>query len=536
MTQGDDGVQRDGATQVDPAMTAVAASLYSARIMMVDDEPITLDVVQAYLEDAGYSNFVTLSEPAEAVAVVGSDRPDALLLDLMMPGVSGFDILKEIRADPRFQYLPVIVLTSSTDSETKLRALEMGATDFLAKPVDASELVLRLRNTLAAKAYQDRLSSLDRLTGLYNRQTFGDHIDWALRLAQRHGRIGALLHINIDRFKKINEALGPALGDEFLRAVALRLEIGVRDSDVIARIGEENVQPRLSRLGGDEFAVLLVEVDKTDRVAAIAARFMKAMNAPFVIGGHEVFMTCSIGIAVYPDDGTERDVLVQRAASALRAAKAQGGNTYSFYSASLNDRALHTLNLHSQLHQAVARGELRLYLQPKIDCATGAIAAAEALVRWIHPTRGFVSPGEFIPLAEETGLIIEIGDWILHESCRQIQAWLAAGIAPRTIAVNISGRQFGHRGFLESVRAILEQYPFDRDYLQFELTETILMGDAQENIQLLNDIKALGVRLSLDYFGTAYSSLSYLTRYPLDELKIDQSFVRDLHTEGKGNT
>ena len=515
---------------------ADAEILNSSTVMMVDDEPITLDVVQAYLEEAGYQKFVTISEPAKAMDLFASEKPDVLLLDLMMPVVSGFDILKDIRSHPKFQHIPVIVLTSSTDSETKLKALEMGATDFLAKPVDASELVLRLRNTLAAKAYLDQLASFDRLTGLYNRQTFGDHIDWTLRLAQRQGRTGALLNINIDRFKKINEALGPALGDEFLQAVARRLEQCVRGSDTIARIDVDTAVPRLSRLGGDEFAVLLVEVDKTERVMTIARRFLELMATPFHIGGHEVFMTCSIGISVFPNDGMERDALVQRAAVALKFAKTSGGNTYCFYSSDLNDRSLHILNLHSELHKATARQEFRLFYQPKIDTRTEALAGAEALVRWKHPQRGFVSPGEFIPLAEETGLIVEIGAWILGEACRQIREWLAAGLVPPTVAVNISGRQFTNKDFLSALEATLQNNPFDRAYLQLELTESILMGDAQENIKLLNKIKDLGLKLSLDDFGTGYSSLSYLSRYPIDELKIDQSFVRDFGAQGKDNS
>ena len=515
---------------------ADAGNLNSATVMMVDDEPITLDVVQAYLEEAGYQKFVNTSEPAEAMDLVASEDPDVLLLDLMMPKVSGFDILKDLRSNPKFQYLPVIVLTSSTDSETKLKALEMGATDFLAKPVDPSELVLRLRNTLAAKAYLDRLASFDRLTGLYNRQKFGDHIDWTLRLAQRQGRTGALLHINIDRFKKINEALGPALGDEFLQAVSKRLEQGVRGADTIARIGTDAAVPRLSRLGGDEFAVLLVEVDKSDRVAAIARRFMEMMASALHIGGHEVFMTCSVGISVFPDDGFERDTLVQCAAIALKFAKGQGGNTYCFYSTDLNDRSLQTLNLHSELHKATGRGEFRLFYQPKIDTRTKMLAGAEALLRWQHPQRGFVSPGEFIPLAEETGLIIEIGAWVVNEACRQITTWLADGLAPPTIAVNISGRQFANKDFLPTLEATLQDNPFDRAYLQLELTESILMGDVQGNTEILNKIKGLGLKLSLDDFGTGYSSLSYLTRYPIDELKIDQSFVRNFGAEGKDNS
>ncbi len=515
---------------------ADAEMLKSATVMMVDDEPITLDVVQAYLEDAGYQKFVTVSEPAQAMDLVASEKPDVMLLDLMMPGVSGYDILAAIRADAKFAHIPVIVLTSSTDSETKLKALELGATDLLAKPVDPSELVLRLRNTLAAKAYLDRLASFDRLTGLYNRQMFGEHMDWTLRLAQRHGKSGALLHINVDHFRKVNEALGPALGDEFLQAIARRLEEGVRGSDSLARIEEDAAAPRLSRLGGDEFAVLLVEVDKSDSVVRVASRFLTRMAEAFYIGGHEVFVTCSIGIAVFPEDGVERDTLVQEAAVALKHAKQQGGNTHCFYSAELNDRSLHRLSLSSALHNASGRGEFQLFYQPKIDTRTRALAGAEALVRWKHPARGFVSPAEFIPLAEESGLIVGIGAWILGEACRQVEAWQAAGLRAPTIAVNISGRQFAHKDFLDLLAGLLQRPAFDPQYLQLEITESILMGDIQGNIKTLNAIQALGLRLSLDDFGTGYSSLSYLRYFPINELKIDQSFVKDIGAAGKDNS
>ncbi len=518
-------------------MRAETELLSSATVMMVDDEPITLDIVQAYLEGAGYRKFVTVSEPADAMGLVESEKPDVLLLDLMMPVVSGFDILKSIRSDRRFQHIPVIVLTSSTDSETKLKALELGATDLLAKPVDPSELVLRMRNTLAAKAYLDRLASFDRLTGLYNRHMFGEHMDWTLRLAQRQGRSGALLHINIDRFRKVNEALGPALGDEFLQAIARRLEQGVRDSDTLARLdGGDMMLPRLSRLGGDEFAVLLVEVDKTESVIAVASRFLQIMTKAYHIGGHELFVTCSIGIAVFPGDGMDHDTLVQRASVALKYAKQQGGNIHCFYSAELNDRSLHRLSLNSALHNAAARGEFQLFYQPKIDTRTKKLAGAEALVRWNHPQRGFISPGEFIPLAEETGVIVEIGAWVLDEACRQIQAWRVAGLPAPTVAVNISGRQFAHKDFLSVLARLVQRDAFDARHLQLEITESILMGDIQGNIQTMSEIQKLGLKLSLDDFGTGYSSLSYLRYFPINELKIDQSFVRDIGAAGKDNS
>jgi diguanylate cyclase (GGDEF)-like protein len=509
---------------------------HAAKVMMVDDEPITTEVLQAFLEEAGYRQFIACSEPASAMDLLVSERPDVVLLDLMMPVVSGFDILQRIRSDAKFSRLPVIVLTSSTDAATKLRALELGANDFLAKPVDSSELILRLRNTLAAKAYVDRLAYVDQLTGLYNREMFADHLDRMLRLAKRHNRPAALLHINIDRFRTVNEALGPGFGDELLQATAKRLEQGIRTSDTLARVGEQTVVPSLSRIGGDEFSVLLVELDKIERSAAIAQRLLEMMAVPFHVGGHDLFMTCSIGISVFPDDGLEWDALVKHAAVALRAAKQRGGNAHCFYSAELNDRSLQLLNLQGELRKSIERNELRVFYQPKIDTSTRRLVGAEALVRWEHPQRGFVSPGEFIPLAEETGLIVEIGAWVFSEACRQITAWQAEGLVPPIVAVNVSGREFSEKNFAAGIREILQRIQVDPRFLKVELTESMLMGDAKGNVQILQQLKALTLQLSIDDFGTGYSSLSYLRRFPIDELKIDQSFVNDIDAVGNDNS
>ncbi|MCC6472604.1 MAG: diguanylate cyclase, partial [Burkholderiales bacterium] len=302
-----------------------------AVIMMVDDEPTTLDVLQSFLEDAGYSRFVSTSDSAGAMALVASEQPDVVLLDLMMPQVSGFEILAAIRAEARLRQTPVIVLTSSTDAQTKLRALELGATDFLAKPVDSSELALRLRNILAAKAYLDRLTHFDALTGLRNRQMFLEQFDQALRQWSRYGGSGAVLHIDIDRFKQFNEAFGQALADQMLKEVATRLEACVRSSDPVARIGDEAGAPSLSRLGGDEFAVLLTQVERAENTIIVAKRLLDAVGAPFDIGGRERFVSCSIGISVFPGDSTDRETLLQNAAAALVQAKKRGGNSYAFH-------------------------------------------------------------------------------------------------------------------------------------------------------------------------------------------------------------
>ena len=518
---------------------SLAETLASATVMMVDDEPITLDIVQAYLEDAGYRNFVTVSEPETVLPILVSKMPDVLLLDLVMPGMSGFDILRQLRADNRLAHIPVIVLTSSTDAQDKLTALELGASDFLAKPVDASELVLRLKNTLAAKAYLDRLASVDTLTGLYNRKIFAEQLGKALRLTQQTQGTGAMLHFNIDRFRKINEALGPAMGDELLRQIAQRLTqvVGVtKAAESMSVKGMGGVERGLSRLGGDEFAVLLTGLEKPDQVGNISQRFLDMLARVFNVGGHELFMTCSVGISVFPLDGTDPETLLQRAGVALKAAKSQGGNTYSFYAENLNDRALHSLSLQSDMHNAISRNEYRLFYQPKIDAATGKLVGAEALIRWEHPKRGFVMPSDFIPLAEETGMIVELGAWVVREACRQIIEWMADGYTPPTVAVNISGRQFAHRDFLSTVQGILDEYPFDRSYLQFEITESILMGDIQKNINIMSRIREMGMELALDDFGTGFSSLSYLRRFPINVLKVDQSFVREIGEEGKDDS
>ncbi len=513
----------------DPQRTGTQSDsriLRTAKVMMVDDEPITLEVVRAFLEDAGYRNFIVTSEPKEAMDLVASERPDVVLLDLVMPEVSGFDILKAMRADATFRHIPVIMLTSASDAATKLQALELGATDFLGKPVDPSELILRTRNTLAAKAYVDRVTYFDSLTGLHNRQMFVDHMDWTLRQVERYNRAGALLHINIDRFKNINDALGPALGDQLLKAIARRFSECIRTSDTLGQIDDKRTLPSLSRLGSDEFAVLLGQIDKTESAAIVAQRLIQAMTPPFNIGGRDIFATCSIGIAVFPADGKERDAVLQRAAIALHVAKQRGGNTHCYFSKDLNDRSLQYLSLQTDLRRAIDRNEFQLFYQPKIDTRSRQLVGAEALLRWNHPERGMVGPFEFIPVAEETGLIVPIGAWVIEEACRQITAWQKNGLAPVKISVNVSGRQFRENNFLATVRGALGQSAVDPEYLQIELTESILMQNASENIRILGQLKDLGLRLSIDDFGTGYSSLSYLGQFPLDELKIDRSFLK----------
>jgi len=509
--------------------------LRSSTVMMVDDDPIMLEVVQTYLEEAGYTSFVTTSEPGQAMELFQQRRPDILLLDLMMPGVSGFDILAQIRAHEEFRYTPVIILTAESEPKAKLKALELGATDLLTKPVDPSELRLRLRNALAFKAYQDRLADFDALTGLPNRRKFHQAVDAALKGTQQ-SRACALLHVDLDRFKQINDTLGHRVGDKLLCAVAQLLDRTLCDAEATGWPGsrEPEYKAALSRLGGNGFTALLPNLHnlkKVDTAGSVARRLMTAFAEPFHIEGHELFVTASIGIAVSPTDGQDAETLLNHAEMAMYQAKQRGRKTYEFFSGEMNAHALERLTLENQLRRAVERNEFVLYYQPKVSIDSGRIIGAEALVRWKHPELGIVSPAKFIPIAEETGLIVEIGQWVLRSACAQVQAWAKLGLPPLSVSVNVSGAQFKQRKVWHAVRGALAHSALPPEQLVLELTESVLMENATDSIEMLNELKEMGLKLAVDDFGTGYSSLTYLKRFPLDQLKVDRSFVSGLPEE-----
>jgi diguanylate cyclase (GGDEF)-like protein len=504
-----------------------------ALVMMVDDEPLMLELVQGFLEDAGYCSFVTTSDPSEAVRLLQERRPDILLLDLSMPTVSGFEILAQVRAHEELRYLPVIILTAEHGPDAKLRALKLGATDFLTKPVDSSELQLRLRNALAFKAYQDRLADFDALTGLPNRRKFLSDANTKLTSAMLRSHGCALLYIDLDRFKQINDTLGHHVGDRLLCAVSQRLERSL--SDIAKSSGSANskleVNVVIARAGGNGFAALLPNLhnlEKVDIAGSIARRILATFNEPFEVEGNELFVTGSIGLAISPMDGTDAASLLKHAEMGMYQAKKRGRNCFEFFSVEMNVHASERLTLENQLRRAVEREELVLFYQPKVEVASGRITGAEALVRWKHPELGYVTPAKFIPIAEETGLIVEIGQWVLRTACAQTQTWIQQGLPPLTVSVNVSGAQFKQGKVWHAVQGALAHSGLPAQHLVLELTETMLMDNASENIEMLHELKEIGVALSVDDFGTGYSSLSYLSRFPLDELKIDRSFVKDL--------
>lgn len=371
----------------------------------------------------------------------------------------------------------------------------------------------------AAEATICQLAYFDSLTGLPNRALLQDRLNQSLARAQRECTPLALLYLDLDRFKDINDTLGHENGDLFLQTVAQRLQGCVRKSDTLAR------------LGGDEFVILL-GCTKDERNVAFIAEHLRALLAPPIrLGDQDLFPTSSIGIALYPHDGETGELLLKHAELAMYAAKQQGKNTHQFFSAEMHLRAQERRDLEGKLRRALQNDEFFLVYQPQIDLRSGRMFGVEALLRWRHPVDGMISPAKFIPVAEETGLILPLGEWVLRAACAQNQAWLAAGQPPLQMAVNFSGHQVRQKGVAALVGRVLRETGLAPNYLELELTESSLMENAQETIRTLVELKALGIQLSVDDFGTGYSSLSYLKHFPIDRLKIDQSFTRDIEED-----
>jgi diguanylate cyclase (GGDEF)-like protein len=630
------------------------------RVLVVDDDPVIRMLVAEALAAIGIETQEAESGE-QALAAIRNDLPDLVLLDVDMPGMDGFETCSAIRAGPVGNEIPVMIATGLTDAQTMERAFDVGASDFIKKPIDWQVFQHRVRFLMRAYgAFADlkqavcelelskkrlanaqRLSKLgdwewqpeademlwsaavfeileiepgpgassyaafmgaihsedragvekavrvsvcehkpwvlehrivtrggeerivrqqaevtsgpdgavqtvtgtiqdvteqreneerihflayyDRLTALPNREMLEKHLHRVLHRANQSSKTVALLCLDIDRFERVNDTLGREMGDEFLRAFALRLEECVRTTDFVAYIQGE-IEP-VSRLGGDEFTVVLDHVRSEADAAVAARRILDCIAEPFTVAGHSLVMSASIGIAVFPRDGSDVETLLRSADTAMHHAKKRDQGSSHFFDAALNERAARNLALENALRVAIEAEELTLHYQPKFQSSTGEMIGAEALARWHSAELGDISPGEFIPVAEDVGLIGKLGEWALRQTCRQISAWRDDGFDPVSIAVNVSSLQVRSGNLVATVRRLLEEYAVDPGLMEIEITESALLDGSDAVVAELTGLKNLGLTVALDDFGTGYSSLSYLTRFPIDVIKLDGSFV-----------
>lgn len=510
-----------------------------AHILVIDDDPLIRRLVAKTLQNEGMQTTVAASGD-EGLALFKEHGADAILLDVIMPnGLDGYTTCTQIREQSAGQHIPILMMTGLEDLDSINRAFEAGATDFISKPINIPLLGHRIRYILrAAQTTQSLLDSekrlhhmayFDNLTDLPNRTFFQEHLRIMIALAHRHQQKLGVLFLDIDGFKRINDTLGHLMGDQVLQETSNRLRKCLRASDAFTRMGtppQDGIS--LARLGGDEFTVLLSSIERNEDAATVAERIRKSLAEPYILGHQEVYTTTSIGISIFPIDGESELELLKNADLAMYYAKRVGGNAYRYFSIHMTDAAKRRLLLDNQLHKALERDELELHYQPQFDLTTGQYCGVEALLRWNCQELGRISPAEFIPLAEDNGLIIQIGEWVLREACLQAKSWQDQNVLLTRMAVNVSGKQLLHKAFPLLVATVLAETGLNPDALELEVTESALIFEEDSVLEVLQALKQIGVQLSIDDFGTGYSSLSRLMNFPIDCLKIDQSFIRDL--------
>jgi diguanylate cyclase (GGDEF)-like protein/PAS domain S-box-containing protein len=629
-------------------------NLQQARLLVVDDNEMNRDMLARRLARKGYDIRVTESA-RQLLERVKQEQIDLVLLDIEMPEVSGLDALKTLRETYSSIELPIIMVTAKDQSDDVVKALDLGANDYVTKPIDFPVALARIgtqlshkraqealreseeRYALAARGANDglwdwnladnvvyfsarwkamlgfqdneigtnpeewleRIHDADRdrvkeeiathqkrltphfesehrmlhkdgtfrwmlsrglavhdalgtplrmagsqtditegkvsdpLTGLPNRLLFIDRLGRLIKHGKRRkDYVFAVLFLDLDGFKMINDSLGHLIGDQLLLAVATRLEKSLRSSDTVARLGQGFT---MARLGGDEFTVLLDDLKDPSDASRAAERLMKELTAPFIIAGKEVFTSVSIGIALSSPNYEEPEDMLRDADTAMYRAKSSGKARFEVFDADMRASLMARLQLETDLRRALEREEFQNFYQPIVSLSSGQIVGFEALLRWHHPTRGMVSPGEFIPVAEETGLIRELGWWNLREACRQMTEWRAqyTDYSELTVSVNLSAKQFLQPNLVDDIRKLLQELRLPPRTLKLEITESTVMGDPAAAVEMLQQIKALGISLAIDDFGTGYSSLSYLHRFPLDTLKIDRSFISGMKEGGE---
>ncbi len=634
-------------------MKEISNEIQGRTILIVDDTPANLAIAVNYLEDFKF-NVLVAQDGQEGIERAGLMHPDLILLDVMMPGIDGFETCRRLKAGLGTRDIPVIFMTALSDLGDKVKAFEAGGVDYVTKPFQVEEVLARINAHLLLRVAQQQLaiqnsrlkasevryrrlfeaakdgillvdygngeitdvnasilkmlgysrSDLlnkklweakpfknvsacrtafaelqsseyvrfdhwtleaqddsvidvefvgnvyqvdgskilqcnirditdrkqaearihymalhDALTGLPNRILLQDRLGQAIALACRNQKRVAVLMLDLDRFKHINDSLGHHIGDRLLEEVSMRLRACLRESDIVAR------------LGGDEFVIALPSVSEKQDIEEVVRKILAALMEPFHIDGHELQIGGSIGIGQYPIDGDNAGTLLRAADTAMYEAKAQGRGGYWFFTPELNEATQRRVMLANDLRNACARGQFALHYQPQVSPNVGVITGVEALLRWYHPQHGLISPASFIPLLEELGLIVDVGRWVLKTACQQNVLWQKEGLAPLRMAVNLSAQQFYRGDIVRTVEEVLHETGMNPKWLELELTETLTLDDSETTINIMRSLKRLGVSLSLDDFGTGWSSLSYLRQFPLDRIKIDRSFMRDLPSQ-----
>ncbi len=507
-----------------------------ATVLVVDDDPGARLLVGSALEVAGF-RVVTADDGRSAIAKFQAHPADCVVLDVVMPGMSGFDVCRELRASPSSRHVPILMQTSLDDMLSVHRAYNAGATDFSSKGINPMLLAERVKFLVRAKETQDQLREsearvrylayYDPLTGLPNRQRLLQILEQQVEWANPRQRGLAVLMIDVDNFSRINDTQGQAVGDSLLKEIAHRLQLCLRDTErTLQNDGSLNdINDWVARTGGDEFALALPGVATTDSVQAV----------PFVFAQQEIPLSATIGASMYPGDAPTAEALIKNADAAMHHGKKAGHGRLEFFKKSISTRAAKHLSMEADLRKALERGEFTLNYQPRLAVEGMRVAAVEALLRWVHPQRGFVSPDEFIPLAEQSGLIVEIGDWVLREACAQARRWRDASGPGWQVAVNVSGVQFRDGSLPERVSRAIHDAGIEPRMIELEFTEGALIEYSAVVSKTVKALKELGVATALDDFGTGYSSLSYLRHFPIDTLKIDRVFVRDIVSKSGGN-
>ncbi|MEO5339008.1 MAG: EAL domain-containing protein [Magnetococcus sp. MYC-9] len=514
-------------------------------ILIVDDSPDNIRLLGKILVQDYRIQFATSGH--QAMSCVEAGLPDLILLDVMMPDVDGLTVCGWLRDDERTRDVPVVIVTAMHDIKAETRGFAAGAVDFITKPVTPPVVRARVAVHLALKKQRDELkesnarlqteiqarmqleaqlreqAEFDALTGLPNRKLFQDRLQQAVLANDREKRVFAVLFVDLDRFKWVNDTLGHDAGDQLLVEAARRMKSVVRKSDTVAR------------LGGDEFTVILSDILHECMAELVARKLLEQLSLPFFLKNQEVIISGSVGISLYPGDGITPTELAKNADSAMYQAKESGRNAFQFFSPQVNQESQRRMRLEGEMRRACRADEFFLDYQPKVKIVTGQMTGMEALVRWNHPREGVLFPKQFLALAEGSGLITQIGAWVLRTACRDAVCWLQEGFPDLTLAINLSAIQFrdGEK-LLELVRETLQETAFPACNLELEITEGMMMGNTEQASATLQKLRDMGISISMDDFGTGYSSLAMLKQLPIQVIKIDRSFVNDLQ-EGSRN-